>query len=268
LKRIVILALAQDSGECISAQKLPIWLQKDKQIEYRGLFIDNLVQKTLTYAGVSDVETPSGTNGKANITKLETILQLEDSFKNSNISFKIVEDGQETSMLKNISLFAQLLIISAPLFERLYESYRGDFEYLSSLFNCPVYVLPQGKTSKVENLLILSDGDESSLRSVKNFIDNFSTSLINKPVSTLTIIPSDEEEILREKLLVGFIKMNFRDVGLQVTLKELIHKDMQRLLDYLENPILITGKSGLESIINSGQFSFFKQKNIPIFFLN
>ncbi|MGF1637888.1 MAG: universal stress protein [Cyclobacteriaceae bacterium] len=244
-----------------------------------NLFVGLLV-KDLSY-----ITTLSNYMGEASLTdqmpfdllsdedkqKAEVISIFENKVRSSGLKYEIYNDFRLTSReLVKQSTYADLLILSYQAFinniskqpdtSLIYQILKGS--------RCPVMILPTG-VSKIDNIIFTYDGKESSVFAIRAFSNLFSRSCRDKEVSILTVMPSVDEEIKNEKLLLNFVRQHFNNVGVQMLEGSNISEEISNFASSVSNTIVVMGAYGRSHISNlllpSVAKDILKKSRIPLF---
>src|SRR5690606_266000 len=150
--------------------------------------------------------------------KAEVISLFEEKAQNRNLKYTICEDFEVTGYdIVQQSIYADLLILSYSIFFNP-ETEKPDNTFIYQLLKgcrCPVLILPVNST-QIDNVIFTYDGKESSVFAIRTFTQLFAGGVRDKETTILTVMPSVEEEIKNERLLLDLVKHHYSDVGVQL----------------------------------------------------
>lgn len=203
--------------------------------------------------------------------KAEVISIFEDKAKKRNLNYKIYDDFEVTGYdLVQQSIYADLLILSYNIFFNP-QTDKPDNTFIYQLLKgcrCPVLILPVNTTA-IDNVIFTYDGKESSVFAIRMFSNLFSDSLKNKETTVLTVMPSVEEEIKNERLLLELVKHHYSNVGVQLMEGTSISEDISNFAGEVSNPLIVMGAYGRSHISNlflpSVAKNILKKSRFPIF---
>ena len=178
-----------------------------------------------------------------------------------NMQFKLVKEDIDNAALATLSSVADLLVID----RRILQNYCGE-DILAELVDsvlCPVLILPDKKA--IDGLLVVHDGTQSSVQAVKYFISLFNQSLRSLPVSVLVSDPKTKQDIMSEKVFIDYIKLFFKDIGIQLMHENPIDCIIQNITQAAESPMLIMGEVGGDEVLNCNTENRMITDNAPTF---
>jgi nucleotide-binding universal stress UspA family protein len=203
--------------------------------------------------------------------KAEVISVFEERIKKSGFKYQIYNDFRLTSReLIKQSTFADLMILSYQAFfnksnkepdtSLIYQILKGS--------RCPVMILPMD-ISNIDNIIFTYDGKESSVFAIRAFSNLFSKYTKDKEVSILTVMPSADEEIKNEKLLLDLVQQHYNNVGVQLLEGSNISEEISNFAESADNPLVVMGAYGRSHISNlllpSVAKDILKKSRIPLF---
>ncbi|MCC5930847.1 MAG: universal stress protein [Cyclobacteriaceae bacterium] len=203
--------------------------------------------------------------------KAEVISVFEDRIKKAGFKYQIYNDFRLTSReLIKQSTYADLMILSYQAFinksnkepdtSLIYQILKGS--------RCPVIILPMD-ISNIENIIFTYDGKESSVFAIRAFSNLFSKYTKDKEVSILTVMPSADEEIKNEKLLLDLVQQHYNNVGVQLLEGSNISEEISNFAESVDNPMVVMGAYGRSHISNlllpSVAKDILKKSSIPLF---
>lgn len=203
--------------------------------------------------------------------KAEVISVFEERIKKAGFKYQIYNDFRLTSReLIKQSTYADLMILSYQAFlnktnkepdtSLIYQILKGS--------RCPVMILPMN-ISNIDNIIFTYDGKESSVFAIRAFSNLFSKYTKDKEVSILTVMPSADEEIKNEKLLLDLVRQHYNNVGVQLLEGSNISDEISNFADSVENPLVVMGAYGRSHISNlllpSVAKDILKKSRTPLF---
>lgn len=199
------------------------------------------------------------------------ISQFEQTAKDTYINYEIYNDFRLTAheVVKH-STYADLLILSHGVFYN-YLTGKPDTSILYQILKgskCPVLILPED-INTIENIIFTYDNKESSVFAIRAFSNLFSCSMKEKIVSILTVMPSADEEIKNEKLLLNLVQQHYQDVGIQLLEGNNISQEISNFANSVSSPLVVMGAYGRSHISNlilpSVAQYLLKKSNLPLF---
>lgn len=203
--------------------------------------------------------------------KANVISKFEKKAKDTCIHYEIYHDFRLTAheVIKQ-STYADLLILSYQVFYN-YITKKPDTTLLYQILKgskCPVMIIPPGM-NKIDNIIFTYDAKESSVFAIRAFSNLFSTASSDKIVSVLTVMPSVDEEIKNEKLLLDLVKQYYTNIGIQLLEGNNISKEISNFTDTVHNPLVVMGAYGRSHISNllipSVARNILKESKLPLF---
>ena len=226
-----------------------------------GIFLeDMMVRQSLSNNALMNL------NGAKAVERLERILSLEHLAAELRLNLEIEEQGGNLGTLIKRSAFSHLLFLDYQLLDKLYPKKPEEaFHHLIQKIKCPVLLMSLDKID-CEHLIFLFDGSDSSIASIKNFIKFFDQVLNWQALTILALTPYGEIDIVNERFLVDFIRLNFANVGIQITDKDNFMKNLVSLT-LSENHSMIIGGGDTIDILNSNNFfHFVSKRRCPLFY--
>ena len=202
--------------------------------------------------------------------KAEILSIFEEHAKESKITYAINNDFRLNSheLLKKTA-YADLLMLNYTVF--MNRSYRPNSSMIYSILKgsrCPVMVLPSD-VSQIDNIIFTFDGKESSMFAIRAFCNLFAETTKDKEITILTVMPSEDEEIENEKLLMDFVKKYYKNIGLQMLVGDNISHEITNFAESVDNPLVVMGAYGRSRISNlfipSTAKQFLIKGHIPLF---
>jgi nucleotide-binding universal stress UspA family protein len=203
--------------------------------------------------------------------KANVISKFERKAKDTCIQHKVYHDFRLTAheVIKQTT-YADLLILSYQVFYN-YITKKPDTTLLYQILKgskCPVMIIPSSM-NKVDNIVFTYDAKESSVFAIRAFSNLFSTATFDKIVSILTVMPSADEEIKNEKLLLDLVKQSYNNVGIQLLEGNNISKEISNFTNNVQNPLVVMGAYGRSHISNllipSVARNILKESKLPLF---
>lgn len=203
--------------------------------------------------------------------KAEVISIFEEKAHKKNLNYKICEDFDVSGYdLVQQSTYADLLILSYNIFFNP-ETDQPDNTFIYQLLKgcrCPVLILP-AHTSQIDNIIFTYDGKESSVFAIRMFCNLFSKAISEKETTILTVMPSVDEEIKNERLLLDLVKHHCSNVGVQLMEGTTISEDISNFAENVSNPLIVMGAYGRSHISNlflpSVAKNILKKSRYPMF---
>lgn len=203
--------------------------------------------------------------------KAEIIAKFEKSAQDHMVSYEIHNDFRLTAHeLIRQTTYSDLLVISYRIFFN-YVSKDPDTTMLYQILKgskCPVMILPEN-IQQIGNIIFTYDNKESSVFAIKAFSQLFSSATRDKIVSILSVMPSADEEIKNEKLLLDLVKQHYHNVGIQLLNGSSISRAILDFAGSVSNPLLVMGAYGRSHISNlflpSVARNILVESNVPLF---
>ncbi len=185
-------------------------------------------------------------NLKSRVADIEFEVAAEKSAEELGMNLAMLRESVDDGLLTTISSVADLMIID----RKVLQNYCGEgvLEDLIKVVSCPVLVLPENR--KVDSLIMLHDGSLSSVQSVKQFISIFNTELRTLPVSVLVSDPESNQAIEAEKVFIDYIKLFFKDIGIQLMYDDPIECLIRLIENTTDHPMVIAGEIGGNRLLN------------------
>lgn len=202
--------------------------------------------------------------------KAEILSLFEENAKANDIIYSINNDFRLNSheLLKKTA-YADLLLLNYTVF--MNRSYRPNSSMIYSILKgsrCPVMVMPSD-VNQIDNIIFTFDGKESSMFAIRAFCNLFAETTKDKEITILTVMPSEDEEIENEKLLMDFVKKYYKNIGLQLLVGDNISLEISNFAESVDNPLVVMGAYGRSRISNlfipSTAKQFLIRGHIPLF---
>jgi len=243
---------------------------------YVGLLVKDLSYISNIGSYIEPAFAPSEA-GKKNIIseedkkKAEVISLFEKNARSLNLNYEIWNDFElNINELIKHSTYSDLLILNYQIFYNPV-SKAPDPSLLYQILSgsrCPVLIIPSD-CERVENIIFTYDNKESSVFAIKSFNSLFSKAVKDKIVSILTVMPSVDEEIQNEELLLKLIKHHYSNVGLQLLDGMDISEEISKFAEGVSNPLIVMGAYGRSRISNiilpSVAQNILRKSSIPMF---
>ena len=240
------------------------------------LFVGMLVKdvsymNTVQEPMMADISPTNGFLNEEDHVITNAISCFEKTARDTNVRYEIYNDFKLTAHeVVQQSTYADLLILSYRIFYN-YLTGKPDTSILYQLLNgskCPVLILPEG-TTRVDNIIFTYDNKESSVFAIRAFSGLFAESTRDKIVSILSVMPSVDEEVKNEKLLLKLVKQHYNNVGMQLLEGDNISKEISNFANHVQNPLVVMGAYGRSYISNlllpSVAQYLLKKSNLPLF---
>lgn len=231
----------------------------------------NTVSSFIEEPVMADVLPIKGFLSEEDLVITEVISQFEKVANDFNVKNEIYNDFRLTihEVVKQ-STYADLLILSYKVFYN-YLTGKPDTSILYQILKgskCPVLIIPEGAT-KVDNIIFTYDNKESSVFAIRAFSNLFSGNTKDKIVSILSVMPSLDEEIKNEKLLMNLVQQHYTNIGIQLLEGNNISKEIGNFTRNVKNPLVVMGAYGRSHISNlllpSVAQYLLKKSNLPLF---
>lgn len=228
---------------------------------WRGVFPEDMLVKQSIGANAL-----RNLNGAKAVDRLERILNLENLASELRFNLEIEEETGSLVTFIRRSAFSHLLLLDYLLLEKLYPDKPEEaFNHLIKKIKCPVLLIPLKKVD-CKHLIFLFDGSDSSIASIKNFIKIFDQALNWQALTILALTPNGETDIVNERLLVDFIRLNFTNVGIQITDRDNFMKNLVNLSLSEQHSMIISGAQTVD-LLNAENFFYLTYKRkYPLFY--
>ena len=205
-------------------------------------------------------------NGSKAVERLERILNLGNLASDLRFNLQIEEQAGDLDTFIKRSAFAHLLLMDYQLLDKLYPGKPEEaFHHVIEKIKCPVLLVSLDEAD-CEDLIFLFDGSDSSIASIKNFIKVFDLALKWQALTILALTPNGEMDIVNERLLVDFIRLNFTNVGIQITDRGNFMKNLVDLTLSERHSMIISGANTVD-LLNSDSFLHLAYKHkYPLFY--
>jgi hypothetical protein len=121
---------------------------------------------------------------------------------------------------------------------------------------------------KAANLLFVFDADKSSAFAIKHFVSLFDSCVADKELTVLALFPEREGLIMKERYMVEFIKMNFKNVGIQKVANDTLLRDVQRFMRQKGGQIVIGGEAVIHMLDDPDTYMLLVEQQVPLFLTN
>ena len=171
------------------------------------------------------------------VSKVAFEIGMEHEAASFDMEFEMFKGTLDDEMLRSLSTVADLMIVD----QKVLQKYGGEdmLRDLLKFVSCPVLVLPRGM--KIESLVMVHDGTVSSVQAVKHFLHLFNPSFRTLPLSVLVSGPSSKNDIQNEKVFIEYLKLFFKDIGIQLMDDEPVHCLVKSVEAASEKPLLLIG---------------------------
>jgi len=199
-----------------------------EDFSYHSLSVYDLVPKE---GSLDDIISKTEENDKQ--ARRQAVIDFTEICRQAKINYSIRHDQNfAIKELLHESVYADLLIIDkTESLSRFEQDVPSDFirELLVNV-ECPVLVVPK-EFQEIEKIILLYDGDPSSVFAIKMFCYNFSA-LKKLPVEVLSIKSPDKDlHIPDNRLMKEFLKRHFPDAEYTV-----LHGNPEfEIVEYLKN---------------------------------
>lgn len=156
-------------------------------------------------------------------------------------------DIAEQSVIYDLAVFSPSFITA---------SNPRDLLALISSLNCAVLTLSKEHT--IDEVLLLSDGSREAIKMTKAFLSAFNKNFRSLPLSVFLGTPNARNTGEREKAYVEYLKMFFKDIGIQVLCQDPFKCISEQIRstesNYFLIPVLNEGENDLEKVIHDEVF--------------
>lgn len=184
--------------------------------------------------------------------KAKIIALFEEGASNLGLNCKVFNNFELSAYeLHKQSVYADLLVLSYKVFLNPVTN-KPDNSFIYQILKgcrCPVLILPD-ETTQIDNIIFTYDGKESSVFAIRAFSSLFSSTMREKEVTVLTVMPSAEEEIKNEKLLLELIKQHYHNIGVKLLESTNISQEISDFAEKNQNSLLVMGAYGRSRISN------------------
>lgn len=196
-------------------------------------------------------EAPSGWD-ETDTEKAKIISLFEEGANSRGLHCKVFNKFEISAYeLHKQSVYADLLVLSYKVFLNPLTN-KPDNSFIYQILKgcrCPVLILPD-ETTQIDNIIFTYDGKESSVFAIRAFSSLFSSTMRDKEVTVLTVMPSAEEEIKNEKLLMELIKQHYYNIGVKLLESTNISQEISDFAEKNQNSLLVMGAYGRSKISN------------------
>lgn len=175
------------------------------------------------------------------VGQMESILSKLDKLSKlcvtKSISLRIqILKPEALGRLSHRSLFADLIVIHRDLLNQ------PHFVKAYGKVSSPILILPPN-FSKINHVVLTSDGSPESINSIKQFTQLFASQLKHTHV-TLVYLMDDLLESSDEILLVDYLKGFFKELGVLKSIKPMSEKEL-KLIKYDDNTLMVSSCTSL-----------------------
>ncbi|HMP98167.1 MAG TPA: hypothetical protein PKC24_00210 [Cyclobacteriaceae bacterium] len=195
-------------------------------------------------------------------------IELELQAHKLNIDYRYYRASSDhENLLINQSSFADLFVVDGIFVNDFLAPAENDCTLsLLSKMKCPV-LLNADKFNQTDDIIIYFDMHESTIKAIKSFADLFNHIIkSSRTTSVFALSPESDEEIELEKNLMNYLIGTFKNVGIQMTDRYALEKDLGRHLTSAEKPLLISGKKGIDFICQTVIMKKIRDQFMPAFF--
>ncbi len=236
--KILLATNADDSFDNLISDMLNL-LNKTHKKYVSAFSPQNFHSKDLVIANGQDHGANLALDGLVKDYEAEVV--LEKKAAKQNVEFEWVSEKMDHSRLSSFSVVFDLFILELEAFKEC------DAKLLDEILRaiqCPVLLLP--RNWEIENLVIFHDGSIDSVKMVKNFLNIFNPNLRDIPVSVLIRQPSKKYDVETEKIFIDYLKLFFRDLGVQLIQGEPMENLDKAIVYNSHKPFLMLGVKGYE----------------------
>lgn len=195
------------------------------------------------------------------VTRVENEMKVEKYANGHHLDLEILRDLKDESTLISQSTVADLLVLDMTDFQQ--EFSKSKLVDILDKLNCPVLLLP--KDFKVECFVAVHDGNLSSVKMMKKFVQLFGRTFRELPLSILMTDADDELEIKSERVFIDYLKLFFKNLGAQHMYDDVLPSLFRYIQNECDEPMLLVNESIAGELIDSTEQSETKVLNHPIF---
>ncbi|WKN41147.1 hypothetical protein [Tunicatimonas pelagia] len=141
--------------------------------------------------------------------------------------------------IRRESLFSDVLVIDESYYHQLYDEYGTKKSAYSSLFSCPVLVIPTAE-DRVEQVILVDDGEPSTYQQIKRMACFLPRLCLATPTTLLIARSSDKYvSAQEEKLWIEYLKLHFAHLAVYRVDHQSMHM-LPVMVDYSKNALLIS----------------------------
>lgn len=256
MKHIILLATANQ------ASLMPFLERSEKLLHasYQKYFKAFSLEEVNSLKPVSVVAGHEG-NFDQLVSKVENEIKLEQYGKEHGYTIDLLRGLENETTLMSQTSVADLMIIELGNLKRDH-----SLESLKRLIEqsaCPVLLLP--KDFKIECMVVTLEGNQQTVRMVKSLLKLFAEGFRDLPLSLLMIDPEDELEIQKERVLVNYLKLHFKNMGAQHMYDEPITSLFKYVQNECENPLVIVDPELGNELLDFTELFETQLFNHPIF---
>ncbi|OEK00153.1 hypothetical protein BFP97_00860 [Roseivirga sp. 4D4] len=239
MKHKILLATNADNGFDNLISDMLSLLNKTHKKYVSAFSPQNFHSKDLVTANAQDQGVNLALDGLVKDYEAEIILEKEAA--KQNVEFEWISEKMDHERLSSFSVVFDLLILELEAFK---ECDTKVLDEMLSAIKCPVLLLP--RNWEVENLVIFHDGSIDSVKMVKNFLNMFNPNLRDIPLSVLISQPSAKYDVEAEKIFIDYLKLFFKDLGVQLIQGEPMDNLDQAIVYNSHKPFLMLGVNGYQ----------------------
>ena len=194
-------------------------------------------------------------------SKVTFEIEMEREAAGFDMEFEMFRGILDDEMLRSLSTVADLMVVDRKMLQR----YCGE-DVLVDLVrsvSCPVLVLPHEK--EIGSLVMVHDGTTTSVQAVKHFLNLFNPALRALPLSVLVRDPTDKNDIQNEKVFIEYLKLFFRDIGIQLMNDEPVDCLVRNMRATSEKPLLLVGGEPGNKLLHCNADNRVVTDNAPTF---
>ena len=195
------------------------------------------------------------------LERLQYATEMEKAAEDMEMEFEVFKGKLNDSSLRSLSVVADLMVLD----RKVLAPFCGEsvLSELISSVHCPVLVLPADR--KVSRLMMVYDGSFSSVHALKSFLSIFHPKLRSLPFSVLVEDPESKVDMEQEKVFVDYLKMFFKDIGIQLMVEDAVDSLEQSLEIDEEKPLLLFGGRTGNEVLNCNKENRHITDNNPSF---
>jgi hypothetical protein len=201
------------------------------------------------------------------IERLGEILVFQQMAEARHVAFKLQQDIQSLEAMIWHSAYVHIMVVQFSVWHKYQLLAEERMLHLIENIKCPIILMPE-VVHKTSNLYFVFDADKSSAFAIKNFVGLFDTCVCDKELTVLALFPEREGLIMKERYMVDFIKMNFKNVGIQKVEQDTLLRDIQRFMRQKGGHILIGGETVMHMINDPDTYMLLVEQQVPLFLTN
>ncbi|HEY9116894.1 MAG TPA: hypothetical protein VIN11_03655, partial [Roseivirga sp.] len=169
------------------------------------------------------------------VHKVEHELKVEKYAKGHELDVEIIRDVNDESTLISQSTVADLMVVDMADFQN--HSVKTDLIKMLKMVRCPILLMPINFS--VECFVAVHDGNLSSVRMMKRFVELFGRSFRELPISLLMTDAIDDLEIKNERVFINYLKLFFRNLGAQHMYDDVLPSLFKYIQNECDEPMLL-----------------------------